>query len=224
MKRKWTTRLLQITLLGLLATPTLNGAAQSGEPGATEEARPEDQRGESGAVAGSGQAKEVEQWAKSLAQGAEKILAKWVKSGEVSEDRLMSRLYYPMPDTDPMKYSTDYDSLADRDFPTIQEKILGKKEWIVYAVITDRNGYIPSHNRRYSKPLTNNRAVDLVGNRTKRIFGDKVGFNAARNEKSTLVQAYESDSGDSLVDLSVPIRLNGKHWGCARIGYRLIEK
>jgi methyl-accepting chemotaxis protein len=209
--------------LGVLATPTFNTAAQSptasGETPASEE-KPVDACAETL----SAQDKEVEAWAQSLAQDAEKILTKWVKAGEVSQERLLARLYYPIPDTDPAKYSTDYDSLADRDFPTIQEKTLERREWLVYAVISDQNGYVPTHNRRFSKPLTHNRAVDLVGNRTKRIFGDSVGFKAARNETPALLQRYESDAGDSLVDLSAPIQVNGKHWGCARIGYRRVEK
>lgn len=83
----------------------------------------------------------------------------------------------------------------------------------------DRNGYLPSHNKRYSKPLTGEHSVDLVGNRTKRIFNDRTGIRAARNKKPYLLQSYQRDTGEFLKDLSAPIIINGRHWGGLRIGY-----
>jgi hypothetical protein len=89
---------------------------------------------------------------------------------------------------------------------------------------TDLNGYLPTHNQRYSLPLTGNLAFDLVNNRTKRIFGDRTGIAAARNEAPYLLQRYRRDTGELMADLSVPVRVRGKHWGCVRIGYRQVEK
>ena len=39
----------------------------------------------------------------------------WVAAKEVSEERLFASLYYPMPNTDPPKFTTDWDRLSDRD-------------------------------------------------------------------------------------------------------------
>jgi methyl-accepting chemotaxis protein len=114
--------------------------------------------------------------------------------------------------------------LADRDLPAIQEKFLAKSAVLVFAILVDRNGYVPTHNRQYSQPLTGNRAVDLVSNRTKRIFGDPTGFNAARSEAPFLLQAYKRDTGEVFADMSVPVRVHGKHWGGVRMGYRRVEK
>jgi methyl-accepting chemotaxis protein len=128
-----------------------------------------------------------------------------------------------VPNTDPPKFTTDYDKLSDRDILPIQEGVLARSPTIVYTVTVDRNGYLPTHNQRYSMPLTGNLASDLVNNRTKRIFNDKTGLAAAQNTAPWLVQNYQRDTGETMADLSVPVFVQGKHWGAVRIGYRRLE-
>ena len=41
-------------------------------------------------------------------------------------ERLFSFLYYPIPNTDPPKFNTDYDKLSDRDILAIEESILAR--------------------------------------------------------------------------------------------------
>jgi len=94
---------------------------------------------------------------------------------------------------------------------------------LVFAVLVDRNGYLPTHNQRYSQPLTGNLAQDLVNNRTKRIFNDRTGYAAARNRAPFLIQRYQRDTGEVMADLSVPVMVNGTQWGSVRLGYRAID-
>ena len=150
-------------------------------------------------------------------------LEKWLSDKEVTPEKLFSFLYYPIPKTDPPKFTTDYDGLSDRDIVAIQESILGRSAAIVYTVMVDRNGYLPTHNVRYSQPLTGNLAADLVNNRTKRIFNDRTGLAAAQSQAPFLIQRYLRDTGEIMADLSVPIFVKGKHWGAVRIGYRAAE-
>jgi methyl-accepting chemotaxis protein len=155
-------------------------------------------------------------------------LERWLAQKEVSPERLFSFLYYPMPNTDPPKFNTDYDRLADRDGPggfvDIQESIYNRApNVIIFTVTVDKNGYLPTHNRRYSMPLTGNLASDLVNNRTKRIFNDRTGLAAAQSTAAFLIQNYQRDTGETMSDLSVPVFVQGKHWGAVRIGYRRLE-
>lgn len=150
-------------------------------------------------------------------------LEKWVAGKEVTQEKLFSFFYYPIPKTDPPKFTTDYDVLSDRDIVAIQESVLSRSSDIVYAVMVDKNGYLPTHNVRYSQPLTGNLASDLVNNRTKRIFNDRTGLAAAQSTAPFLVQRYQRDTGEIMADLSVPILVRGRHWGAVRIGYRNVE-
>jgi len=161
--------------------------------------------------------------AQQLAGEASQVLEQWIITQATTEDRLFSRLYFPIPKTDPQKYSTPYDTLADRDLVGPEDKALGRATGLQYAIMTDINGYVPAHNTRFSQPLTGVSAQDYVNNRTKRIFGDLASIIAARSEKKYFLQKVTLETGDIIYDLSVPVMVKGKHWGCVRIGYRRAE-
>jgi methyl-accepting chemotaxis protein len=84
----------------------------------------------------------------------------------------------------------------------------------------DDHGYFPTHNRRYSRPLTGNYDVDLANNRTKRIFSDRTGSRCGSNKEPFLLQTYKRDTGEVMHDVSAPIYVRGRHWGGFRIGYK----
>jgi methyl-accepting chemotaxis protein len=171
----------------------------------------------------SAQEREMLALAQDFSRRCAEAMEAWIANKEVTRERLFSFLYYPIARTDPPKFTTDWDKLSDRDIQPIEEAVLARSPTIVFAVLVDRHGYLPTHNQRYSLPLTGNLASDLVNNRTKRIFNDKTGLAAARSEAPFLVQRYQRDTGESMVDLSVPVMVGGAHWGAVRIGYRHVE-
>ncbi len=141
-------------------------------------------------------------------------------SGQVSLGDLFDENYRPIPNTRPQKFNTRFDALADRIFPAIQERLLETQPDMVYAIGTDRNGYVPTHNKRFSQALTGDYAKDFVGNRTKRIFDDPVGKQCGKHQMPFLIQTYRRDTGEIMHDISAPVYVNGRHWGGFRIGYR----
>jgi HAMP domain-containing protein len=114
------------------------------------------------------------------------------------------------------KYHTRYDALTDKAVLVFQDKFLDHEDFI-FAVGVDENGYLPTHNTRFQKPVTGDPAMDLAGNRTKRIFADDVGLRAAKNTEAALVQEYKRDTGETMWDVSSPIFVKGKHWGGFRV-------
>lgn len=84
----------------------------------------------------------------------------------------------------------------------------------------DSNGYAPAHNSVCSQPPTGDPATDLAKCRHKRIFNDPVGAKGAKNQKPSLFQTYVRDTGEILADLTMPIMINGRHWGGVRIGFK----
>lgn len=171
----------------------------------------------------SAQDREVLAVADQLAADATRVLEQWVTTQSVTEDRLFARFYFPIARTDPQKYTTAYDKLAERDLVPLEDSALGRSPALVYAIVTDSNGYVPAHNTRFAQPPTGNVALDFANSRSKRLLGDPVGLTAARSEARYLVQRTRGDSGEVLRDLSIPITVRGKHWGCVRIGYRGAE-
>jgi methyl-accepting chemotaxis protein len=150
----------------------------------------------------------------------EQILAEAVASGRFTPEELFDENYDPIPGTDPPKYHTRYDSYLDQRILAPQDAYLEDSQ-VVFAVLIDRNGYLPTHNGRYSRPLTGDREQDRKWNRTKRIFNDPVGLAAARNVEEILVQVYNRDTGEKMWDISSPVYVQGRHWGAFRIGFSM---
>ncbi|WP_343724852.1 methyl-accepting chemotaxis protein [Herbaspirillum huttiense] len=149
-----------------------------------------------------------------------KLFETAIRSGQISEAALFDRTYKPIPNTSPQKHSSQFDGFTDRVLPAIQEALLASMPQLAYAGAVDNNGYFPTHNKKFSQPLTGDYDTDLVNNRTKRIFSDRTGKRCGANTRPFLLQTYKRDTGEVMHDLSVPIYVNGKHWGGFRVGYR----
>ncbi len=150
----------------------------------------------------------------------ENVLRTSVESGVISEEDLWDRNYIEVPNTDPQKYKTKFTDFAKEYIQPIEDRVLDINKRFIFVVLVDENGYLPSHNTKYDKPLTGDYKKDLVGNRSMRIFDDPTGLAAARNERKILLQPYPRDVGVLMYDISAPVYLNGKHWGGLRIGFK----
>jgi methyl-accepting chemotaxis protein len=104
--------------------------------------------------------------------------------------------------------------------PAIQEALLPRHEGLVFAIACTPQGYVPTHNNAFSQPLTGDAKVDAVQNRTKRKFDDRTGIRCGSHQQAVLLQTYTRDTGELMHDLSVPIMVNGRHWGGLRLGYK----
>ena len=159
-----------------------------------------------------------------LAMGGAKAigaaLEKAVAAGQIKEAELFDKNYRPIPNTNPQKFSSAFDSLTDRLFPPIQEALLQQSSAIVIAAAADTNGYLPTHNKHCSQPLTGDYAKDFVGNRSKRIFDDPASKRSSTHQQPYLMQTYRRDTGEVMHDISSPIYVNGRHWGGFRMAYR----
>lgn len=165
---------------------------------------------------------EIESKGKSAAADGSKamelVLAEAVASGRFTLAEIFDDNYVPIPGIDPPKYHTCYDTFLDERIQDLEDAYLQDVQ-VVYAVLADRNGYVPTHHRKNSLSLTGDQEKDRVGNRTKRIFNNPVELAAARNTGGVLVQVYYRDTGEKLWDISAPVSVNGRHWGAFRVGY-----
>ena len=142
--------------------------------------------------------------------------------GILTKEDLWDRQYQPIAGTNPERFSTRYDKVFDRLLPPIQEAALEAHDWLIYMIAIDPNGYVPTHNQRFSQPLTGDPQKDLAGNRTKRIFTDRVGKTAGSHNRDHMILTYRRDTGEVLTDLSCPIMVHGQQWGGVRCAYSLI--
>jgi methyl-accepting chemotaxis protein len=161
----------------------------------------------------------IKSYATELNEKAVIALDRAISDGRITSAALFSVDYKPIPNTIPQKFTTSFDRLFDEIISPIQEEVLGRDKKLFYAICIDRSGYCPSHNRRYTQPLTGDMNIDKNSNRTKRIFNDRTGIRCATNEDPFLLQTYLRDTGEVMNDMSSPLIIQGKHWGGVRIGY-----
>jgi methyl-accepting chemotaxis protein len=142
-----------------------------------------------------------------------------IKDRKISEQDLFNHEYRPVPDTNPQKYQSRFDDIANMLLPPIQENTLRANNELLYAVFVDIKGYVPRHNDKYAKPLTGNYKDDLLHSRSNRIYTDRAAVRSCTNNRKVLLQTYKRDTGEITHDLSVPVYIAGHHWGTFRIGY-----
>ena len=145
-----------------------------------------------------------------------------IERGEIGMAELFDEDYRRIPDSDPVQYMTRFVALTDRLLPPVQEALLPTSRRIVFCAAVDRNGFLPTHNRKYSMPQTDDPVWNNANCRNRRLFDDRTGLAAGRNRKPFLLQTYRRDMGGGqflvMEDLSAPIMVRGRHWGGFRIG------
>jgi len=148
-----------------------------------------------------------------------------VERGEIGLADLFDEAYQPIAGTDPQQMLARFTALADRLLPAVQEAVLELDPRIVFCVAIDRNGYLPTHNRKFSQAPSADPVWNQANCRNRRIFPDRVGLGAGRNTKPFLLQTYRRDMGGGafvlMKDVSAPVRIRGRHWGGIRIGYKV---
>ena len=151
-------------------------------------------------------------------------LSEALRRGDLSEADLFDATYQPVAGSNPPQVMARFTPIADRLFPAIQEPLLERNASIVFAAAVDRNGYLPTHNRKFSQPQGKDPVWNASNCRNRRIFDDRTCLAAGRNTQPFLVQMYRRDMGGGqfilMKDASAPIMINGRHWGGFRIGYR----
>ncbi|MFH0783487.1 MAG: chemotaxis protein [Pseudomonadota bacterium] len=145
---------------------------------------------------------------------------KLLAAKRLTPSQLFDTFYIPIANTSPQKFTTQYDKITEMPLKVILDKYVEKDSRILFVVAVDKNGYLPTHNSKYSMPLTSDPDYNTKYSREKRLFNDRTGLAAAKNTQPFLLQKYSRDTGEELFDLSVPIFINDKHWGAIRIGYK----
>ncbi|MCU0940650.1 MAG: methyl-accepting chemotaxis protein [Burkholderiaceae bacterium] len=150
--------------------------------------------------------------------------AQALEQGEIGEAELFDSNYVKIGGSNPQQVRTRFLEFTDRVLPAFQEPMLELSSKVVFCAAVDRNGYLPTHNLKFSKPQGNDPVWNAANCRNRRIFDDRTGLGAARNQRRFLLQTYRRDMGGGrfvlMKDLSAPIMVRGKHWGGLRFAYQ----
>ena len=147
-----------------------------------------------------------------------------VARGDIGMRDLFDMTYTPIEGTNPQQMMAKFTRLTDSILPDLQEAVIASDQRIVFCAAVDQNGYLPTHNNKFSKPQTSDPVWNAANCRNRRIFDDRVGLAAGRNRERFLLQTYRRDMGGGtfalMKDISAPITVDGRHWGSVRLAYR----
>jgi hypothetical protein len=145
-----------------------------------------------------------------------------IQTNQLTVDQLMDSNYVEIPGTNPKKYTTKYDSIFDQTIQKFEDEFLNDED-VVFAILFDRNGYVPTHNSKYSRPPDKNSEINLNYSRSKRNYADKPEIKELLKYRGndTVKYLYTRDTGEPIWNIGAPVRLRDKNWGAFLIGISL---
>ena len=120
----------------------------------------------------------------------------------------------------PEKYHVSYMEAYETLMQPLFDGFINERPEFIYAIAVDNNGYAPAHHRKVSAPITGDFSVDNVKSRHRRIFnGNRAEIRRASHTEPFLLQTFIRDTGEVLNDLSIPLYVDGRHWGSLIMGF-----
>lgn len=146
-----------------------------------------------------------------------------IASQSLTLENVFDTNYRSIAGTQPEQFETRYVGVFERILSDTLELALTFDDRVVFCAPIDTNGYIPTHNRKFSQPLGTDPIWNAANCRNRRFFKDRVGLAAGRNCQPFLIQTYQRDMGKGkkmpMIDVSAPIIIAGRHWGGLRLAY-----
>ena len=160
-----------------------------------------------------------------LAFKASNLLSDAIEAGDIPIAHVFDKNYRQIPGSNPPQFDTSYCKLFDRLLQPLFDGALDFDPRVVFCTAVDENGFLPTHNSKFSKPQGQDAVWNAANCRNRRFFKDKVGLAAGKNANAFLLQTYCRDMGGGrfvpMVDISAPIHVQGRHWGGLRLAYAL---
>lgn len=164
--------------------------------------------------------------AQSVTRGIEAMIEAAIARGEIDERSVFDTDYVPMPGTNPQQYKTGFCDYADTYVRPILDEItkVDPSQAGLGCVISDINGYLPTHVTEHSQP----QRADLTWNeefcRNRRNFIDAATRRAIESDKEAMLVVYRVNLGEGryrpVKNVFVPLTVNGRRWGNFELAYR----
>lgn len=133
---------------------------------------------------------------------------------------MFDRSYRPVAGTNPQKHDVSYARPFQQACQDLVESWRQGIDGAQFCLPLDSSGFVAIHFRDFSHPMTGDPKVDLVRSRNMRFFGDNSAEARKRYENTGLflLSTYARDTGDLMINMSVPVTVRGRHWGSVFIG------
>jgi methyl-accepting chemotaxis protein len=163
-----------------------------------------------------------------MADEIAETLERLLKRGTLAEATLFGPVHTPLPGTDPPRHTHPAIETLRAALRPIQDRRLHADPEMLFAVAIDREGYLPVHHPPHDLPPRDGQPVfNLNHARSERIYDDRWTLTATRYAPEAIVQAIRRNVapqfGPVARSVSAPVRVMGRRWGAACIGWRLAD-
>lgn len=146
-----------------------------------------------------------------------------VRSGTLRMEAIFDVDYQPMPGTNPIQYMTGFNAFADAHIRPILDRVREEDPMAIGSVVTDLNGYLPTHLSLRSQPQGRDVEWNNTWSRNRRILMDDATRRAIASEAPFMLNCYRMTLGKGefllLKSVFVPLRFNDRRWGNYEYAY-----
>lgn len=159
-------------------------------------------------------------WLITCAQGIHDDFERGIQQLKKQGVNVFDSNYKKIPNTEPQKYTAAFTRAFEKEMIPLFDDAKRKIPHSIYVLAIDKNGYLPVHHGEFSQPMTGDKERDLLYSRNQRIFQhNTTEKRRCSHTDPMLLQTYMRDTGQILNDLSMPIYIDGRHWGALIIGF-----
>lgn len=120
----------------------------------------------------------------------------------------------------PEKYDLSYTNEYEKVIQPILDRVTSENPVLVMACAFDINGYVPAHNSKISRPMTGDFEKDNALSRHRRLYNATRAEQRRADQTSPfLLLTFIRDTGEIMNSISVPLYVEGRHWGNFCVGF-----
>lgn len=152
------------------------------------------------------------------------IVEEAIAKGVVSEDIVFDREYVARGEPNIERYDNRFNEFADTYIQPLLDKYDNIHEEVFGAVVSNQDGYLPTHVSRCSQQPNGDAGHDQDFCRNRRKILAAATSEAVRRREADFYAAvyrHEHASGEFVVlrNIFVPLRFNGRYWGNFELAY-----
>ena len=162
-----------------------------------------------------------------MAREIEGVFEAAIERREITIEDLFDENYQEIPDTNPKQLMARFTEFCDRHLPPILERYLESLPHMFFATPNDRNGYLPTHNRKFSQPQGPDPVWNAANCRNRMIYASRRAQRKVFKEdkRPVLLSTFRRELGGGqhvMMKLaSAAIWLDSRYWGYTALGYLL---
>lgn len=156
---------------------------------------------------------------------AVRLIEEAIAAGDLSEDDVFDRDYREIPGSDPVRYDNGFTEFADAKIQPILDTQIRERKEIISCVMSNQDGYLPTHMSERSLTPTGDPVHDDKHCRNRRKLLDDVTQRAIdMKDEPFSASCYRFMGADDQKatagkNIFVPVYVKGRYWGNFEILY-----